>query len=76
VYSWQHSRRNPSKLVFGNSPLFPPLGIFIGQTQTEKVADLILTIPCLDHIDLGIQEHTPGYLVIPKNLVIVKGSIV
>jgi hypothetical protein len=62
----------PSKLIFGNSPLSPPLGILIGQTQTEKEVDWILMIPYLDRIGVGIQEHTTGFLAIPNNRPIAK----
>jgi hypothetical protein len=54
--------------------VFHLLGIYIGRTQPEKEADSILTIQCLDRVQLGIQEHTPGFLAIPKNRVIAKST--
>jgi hypothetical protein len=47
--------------------------MFTGRTQPEKEADLILKIKCSGYIGLGIPEHTPGFLAIPKNCVIAKG---
>jgi len=41
-----------------------------------KAADLILTIPCLDRIALGIQEHIPGFRAIPKKCATAKDLIV
>jgi hypothetical protein len=65
----------PLKFNFVKSQRFPPLGIPTGQTQSKRVADWILTILCLGHIGLDIQEHTPGSPVIPKNLVTAKDII-
>jgi hypothetical protein len=48
-------------------------GILIGQTYSEKAADSIITILYLDHIGLHVQEHSQGFLEIPKSLVSAKG---
>jgi hypothetical protein len=59
-------------LIFANSQLSPPPGIFRGQTQPGNAAVLPLRIPCLDHIGLGMQGHPAGFLAISKNRAIVK----
>jgi len=75
-YLLHPSRQNRSKLIFGTSQLSPVLGDITARTRPEKEAESILTIQCLDHIGVGIQEHTPGFHVIPKNCVIAQGIIV
>jgi len=60
---------NLSKFIFGNSQLSPPLGIRTEQMRPGKSADSVLTILCLVHIELGIQEPILGVLAILKNRV-------
>jgi len=75
LYLEHRSRKNPSKLIFGNCQLSPPLGILIGKMQLGKAADLTLTMPCVDRLGPDIQEHTPGFLATPKNRVTAKPII-
>jgi len=46
----------PLDVFFGNSLMFPPLGIFIGQMQPGKVEVCILTTQCLENIGQTIED--------------------
>jgi hypothetical protein len=72
LYSQQHLRKNPSKAFFANSPLSPPVGILIGETQPEMAGLSIFRIPYSARIGEGNLAPTFGSLAIPKNGVIAK----
>jgi len=45
----------------------PPVGMPTEQMRPGKLADSVLTIPCLVHMELGIQEPILRVLAILKN---------
>jgi len=69
LYVQQLWRKNRWKPIFGNNRLFPPLGMLIGQMQSENTEPWISTTQCLNNIGLDIVVLILNSSVILKSCV-------